>query len=201
VEQLRIAIGAVQLAGAESRVRRIHAEMNMMPSKAKTVSMFPRAFMKLAAAAVVVMALAAGWFYSVSSTDRIVADHFVPYTLDASRGGNKFTAREEAYSKGDYAAVTASVGMAPWSSRDSLLTALSFYNTGKFNEASDWLKPLQRSPEMHSDAEYYLAYTNLAMGKRDEALELFRKIEADPTHLYHDAVSSSMLRKIGFRSR
>lgn len=201
VEQLRIAIGAVQLAGAESAVKKIHAEMRMKPGGAKTVSMFPRMIVRMAAAAAVVLMLAAGWLYTISSTDNIIEDHFVSYSIDASRSGSKFTPLQEAYSKGQYEAVLGAYDSRSFSAQDSLLVGLSYYKTAKYDDAERFLAPLRRSPLYGADADYYLAFTYLGQGKRQEALLIFRNIHDDARHLYHSAVPSSMLRKLGFRSR
>lgn len=200
LSQLKAAIGAVQLAGAESRVRQIHEEMRMKPGKAKTVPMFPRYFMRVAAAAVLLLCLAAGWFYSISSADRISADHFVPYVPDASRSAGGSAAIEDAFRKGDHATVLGVAGNGTLRSGDSLLVALAFYNTGRYPEAEHWLRALQRSPQYHWDADYYLAFTCLMEHKRSESLDIFRKIHQDAGHLYHSSVTTMMLRKLGFRS-
>jgi len=203
VESLMLARKAVEYYGIHDEVSKVRKEFQQgtTQQKAKVVRMKkPLRYILMAAASVILIGLIAiGYLFYQLSPEKVYNEGFVSYNLPVARGSNvSATSIENAYQKKDYNQVIELSKTSPVSEKEQLLTGLSFMQLNQFNEASIQFREILKVPHSNykPDAEYYLALSQLRMKQYDEALDIFRKIHADESHLYHKQVSSGLLREI-----
>lgn len=205
LDALRLAREAVQLAGTSHTVHRVHQEF--VTARQEEVAPAPvvrsmgrQIIWRVAAAVAAMVMLTAGWWMSRTTDRAIYADHFVDFSVSASRDQGSKDQMGSSFREGNDKAVIALSGKGPLSGQDSLLTGIAYLHLGQYDPAISWLRPLSVSGAFAEDAMYYLAFAWLGKGEDAEALALLEKIHADPAHLYHAAVTSSLIRKVKFRT-
>ena len=204
LESLTLARKAVEYYGihdAVSKVRKEFQQGTTSQQEAKVVKLRkPLRYILMAAASVILIGLIAiGYLFYQLSPEKVYNESFVSYNLPVARGTNVSETRiENAYQKKDYKQVIELSKTIPLAEKDQLLTGLSFMQLNRFNEASGAFAKIlnNQNSNYRTDAEYYLALSYLRLKQYDKALDIFRKINADETHLYHKQVSSKFLREI-----
>lgn len=205
LDALRLAREAVQFAGTSDTVHRVHQEFvsarqeESVPAPVVR-SMGRQTLWRAAAAVAALVMLTAGWWMNQTTDRAIYADHFVNFSVSASRDQVSKDQIGSSFREGNYKAVIELSGKGPLGAQDSLLTGIAYFQLKQFEPAVSWLRPLSVSGAFAEDATYYLAFALLGKGDDAEALALFEKIQADPSHLYHAAVTSSLIRKVKFRT-
>ncbi|WP_431215418.1 tetratricopeptide repeat protein [Puia sp. P3] len=149
------------------------------------------------------LTLATLYMYRQLKPSNIYRENFYPYVLTSDRSEKEQDTLSSAYKKGHMTEVRAifSTLRSP-SARDYFLAANSFLALGKPDSAiASFRKLLQLDRQLHQhefeeDTEYYLAMSYLRAGLIADALPLFRKIQAEPQHPYHDKVGSWLIRRL-----
>ncbi len=206
LEELKFAIQAVKFGGMAEKVKGIHRQMapqlaTVKHSPGRTVRMFSRRTMSLAASIVIGLAMLGGWWAYKMQAAQIFEDHYVEFSLTEARGDSGLSGISDQFNQKNYREVIGNTGRKDLGSQDSLLIALSFLHEQQNEKAEAWLKAIQQQSTDHrDDADYYLAFTYLAQKKYEKSYELFKAIHDDPRHLYHAAVTELLLNKIAFKT-
>ncbi|HLO82093.1 MAG TPA: tetratricopeptide repeat protein [Chitinophagaceae bacterium] len=206
LEELKLAIHAVKFGGLSEKVKGIHKEMStkrlaVKPGAGRTVRMFSRRTMSLAASIVIGLAMLGGWWVYKMQADQIFEDHYVEFSVTQARGDGKPSGISGQYNQKNYAELIRNAGRKDLGSQDSLIIALSFLHEKQYDKAEAWLTAIQQQSTTHrDDADYYLAFTWLAQKQYEKSYELFKAIHDDPGHLYHSAVTELLLNKIAFKN-
>jgi hypothetical protein len=206
LEELKLAIHAVKFGGMAEKVKSIQREMSPKLSAAKqspgrTVRMFSRRTMGLAASIVIGMTMLGGWWAYKMQAGQIFDDHYVEFSLTEARGDSKRSGISGPFNQKNFAEVIRNADRKDLGSQDSLLIALSFLHDKQYEKTEAWLKAIQQQSADHrEDADYYLAFTFLAQKQYEKSYDLFKAIHDNPGHLYHAAVSELLLNKIAFKN-
>ncbi len=151
------------------------------------------------AAGLIIVAVSTALFYlnSVKRTD-LYESLYVEYKLPVTRASEDTPTRMDSlYVNGSYELAMAYYNtLVDKSPRDYFLGGMIFLRLGSHQEAINVFTTLQENNTIigtnyfSEEIDYYLALSNLRNGNYDEAIKLFEKIKADPSHLYHANVSS-----------
>ncbi|MFL5811565.1 MAG: hypothetical protein ACJ749_18725 [Flavisolibacter sp.] len=206
MESLVLARKAVEYYGIHEEVSKVRKEFQQTTGsqqEGKLVKMRrPLRYIFMAAASVLVIGLiAVGYLLYELSPEKVYNESFVSYNISATRGTDaSLTKIEKAYQEKNYSEVIQDSKTNSVSEKDHLLTGLSYMQLKRFNEATGQFGEILKDAHAtyKPDAEYYLALSQLRLKKYDEALVIFKKINADQSHLYHKQVSSGMLREIAW---
>ncbi len=209
LESLQSTREAVKMYGLQQKVAGIHSQMMQeMRSPVKKISSSRRILrygIAVAASVILIVGGIIGYnFYNLSS-NKVFAGNYHPYELNTMRDGD--TARlspvEKAYREKDYKkAVDIHEMYDPNPPKETFLIGMSFIELGKNAEAIEELKKVIARNEANKtsifkeEAEYYLALTYIRNRDYDYALDLLRKIQEDPGHLYHEKVNRKLIRQV-----
>lgn len=202
LEKLQVAIQAVRQLGTTQQVAAIHAGMmkELKPVPAHVVSFRKPIRITLAVAASLFVVFAGVRLYlsSQASPEKVYSDVFIDFNVSAARGSEEnMSVIEKHYGEGNYTAVLSDVHLINMDPKDSLLLGLSYLKTSRTNQAVGILQRLAASTnEFQQDAEFYLSLAHLKIKNYDASLNLLKKIQATPTHLYHERVSDDTLQDL-----
>lgn len=209
LERLKLAQQAFKMYARQQQVSSIHSEMmKEKPLKARAPVRTLGRVMRVAAL-IIVLALVAGLVqYSLLDAERLYRSHYESYTLGTPRDATKASTLEQAYRNNDMALVVSLYeSNAAKQPADDFLAAQAYLALDnpqkaiaafeaqlKANAAANF-KPYQ------DDGEYYLALAWLKAGRTGKALPLFEKIHDEPSHAYHNEISSWYLTKLRWLMR
>lgn len=198
-QYLQLAVEAVeyaalydQVAAVKENFRTIQPIEVLQASGKKTVRIWMRPVMRVAAT---VLALIVGTiaykYFSVSAT-HVYDKTFILYNLTTSRGQASITDIEQAYRLHNWTGVIAATHHSSLSDNKALfLVAMAHLQLKNFAAASQLFERVLRNNAQTGDdyfrdeAQFYLAMCNLADNHTAKAIELLQQIRADKNHLYH----------------
>lgn len=203
LEDLQVALEAVRQVGVAERVQRIHQEMMTElaeePSRpAVPVRKIVRWGLAVAASVVFLVVAIGGWQLYRLTPDAVYEEHFTEYTVSTTRSvPSASSVVGRLYNERNYPGVLQASESTSLSGQDSLLVGLAYLHTGALPQAIRWLQTIERGGGAYrQDAQYYLSLAYLRERRLSEALVLMQQINNDPSHLYHQQVPHSLLRKV-----
>jgi hypothetical protein len=203
VETLRIAIEGFRQQALRDKVASIHSVMvSEMEGTVKTAKVVPfrrivRYSLSVAAVIFFIFIGIGGYYYMQLNPAKVYNENFVDYTVAGTRGSTgKTSVVEDLYKQSKYAEVTRDATSSV-NSKDSLLVALSWLKINQPAPSIEWLSPLTKTAgSVQQDAEYYLSLAFVKNHSYDKALALMKKINNDPSHIYHKQVNKSLIRQV-----
>lgn len=207
-ENLLATTEAVRLYGLQQKVGTIHHEMmSEWQAPVKTISPVRRiARYTLAVAAgvlLVVLGITGYNFYQLSA-DKIFTGNYSYYELSNTRGaGTEATTAEKAYAEKRYADVIKIYDSGNEAGQQTAfiagVSALELDNSTRAIACFKEVIALNRQAGeklLEDEAEYYLSLSYIRNGDYDYALELMKKIQEDPGHLYREKITDKLIRQV-----
>ena len=200
LKSLQVAREAIRYYGIRKQVELVRRERKAAQS-AKVISIRSVVRYSLAIASCAVLIIVGVSIYNRSSPtpDSVYRETYVGYHLPESRSARtEFSPIEKAYEQKNYSNVLQLAGKGRLSPKELLLVGISALETGRLNTAVADLEPLvqDQQGEYREDAEYYLALSYLKNKDYTKALPLFRKIQANEQHLYHQQISEKAVKEV-----
>jgi len=209
LESLKATREAVKMFGLRQKVSGIHQQMMQeMKAPARKISSSRRIIrysIAVAASVVLIAGSLIGYNFYTLSSSKVFASQYHPYELGTVRDGGNLpeSSVETTYRERNYKKVTELYAAGNFqSAKEIFLAGMSFVEQGDNNKAIIELKKLiaendtARSGLLKDEAEYYLALTYIRNRDYDFALDLLRKINDNPEHLYHDKVTGKLIRQV-----
>jgi tetratricopeptide (TPR) repeat protein len=202
LESLQITMQAIRQYGAIQAVGNVHQEMmkELKQKQQPGVIHFSKYIRyTLAAAACLLLLFVGSKLLTPSvSPEKIYQDAFVDYNVSTARGSiTNSSLIEQQYQQKNYAAVTSSIRSRKLSAKDSLLIGLSYLQTNKPSQAAGFFERLANTDnDFRQDAEFYLSLSYLKEKRYQQALNLLKKINEDPAHLYHEQIDKEMIEDV-----
>jgi hypothetical protein len=199
LSSLRLAISAVDQFGTIDKIRNIHNQIFQESAerrKSRVIPMRKAARYALAVAASTALIFFVFRFFAPRAVDAntLYLQAYVDYQVSATRGNKGLDSTEVLFSRKDHQGVISRAGIIDVKgAKDSLLTGLSFLQTGREKDAISWLQPLTSSQQVGQDAEFYLAMAYLKERSYEQAGNLIRKIYSSPDHLYRERFNQEYL--------
>jgi tetratricopeptide (TPR) repeat protein len=143
--------------------------------------------------------------YTTNSSNELYSKIYQPYDLTTDRGISDITTHTMVrdFKNRDFQAVIKIYERLTVSnSREKFLAAYAYLETGNFGKAIDLLNDLLKFNQANKlrlyndEAEYYLGLSYLKVQKFEEAEAVFKKIQENPNHTFHDKISKWTLRRI-----
>ncbi|MFI5152245.1 MAG: tol-pal system YbgF family protein [Chitinophagales bacterium] len=199
--ELQIAVLAIRESGLNDQVSAIRNEFKTGSSaQAKKPAGIVRTMYKntLRVAASIIILLGAATVYKYATVNSVAfyRDHYTSYALSTSRGAENINPMEKAYRDKDWNAVINQFNTATDKNVKSMfLTAMASLELKNYGSAIDLFNQVlekdKQSAEsyFHDEAEYYLALSYLGDHQTGKAIELLKRIKADPNHLYYQPVN------------
>jgi tetratricopeptide (TPR) repeat protein len=208
LETHRSAAVAVQRYNILQQVQQVHnAYLQQTPevvgNKEETAKVIPirrpvRAIMRIAAAAVLVLAVVTSWQYFANSPTKLFSEAYSTYYIDKDRGengastmlmvtefrANNFVRVTELYRQ------TATPG-----ARECFLAGSAYLELNQPREAITVFQQLldqnkNKAEKLYNDeAEYYQGLAHLKAGQYREAYNIFNHIRNDKDHTYQSKIS------------
>lgn len=128
---------------------------------------------------------------------------YQPYQVPVYRSENKVTAMVELYRQKQFGELV--LGYEKTTAPDNqqhLLAGLSYAALEQWNQATQAFQAIldanQNSPDPHfqDEAQFYGGLAYLKAGSLEKSIELFRIIQTDPQHLYHNQISQNQLNEL-----
>lgn len=199
---------AVKLYGLQQKIGTIHGEMmTELQTPVKTISPVRRIVrysVAVAASVLLIVLGITGYNFYKLSPDKVFTDNYSFYELSNTRGtGSAITSAEKAYQEKNYKEVISihDQGSETGQQTEFLagLSALELDNNSKaitcFKEVMETNR--QASNKLLEDeAEYYLSLSYVRNRDYDYALELMKKIQDDPGHLYNEKITGKLIRQV-----
>ncbi len=201
---------AIRLYGLQQQVASIHKEMmeevtpavTQMGSRRKLVRY---SFAVAASILLVIGSILVFNFYNLSSS-KVFSSNYQSYELRTMRDADtqQLSPVEKAYREKDYRKTVEAI-LPPNRSasiQDNFIAAMAFSELGNSSGAIEHLQLVlemckqQKRNEYKQESEYYLALNYIRNKDHDLALEQLRRIKEDPTHLYHQKVTSKLIRQV-----
>lgn len=207
-EGLLMAREAIRSYGLKERVANVHREMmkELKTTPIRTISPARRIIrysIAVAASILIIVLAVAGYNFYMLSSNKVFADNYHSYELSVMRDSSQSLSElEKAYVDKNYSGVIQQSYNRPYTIKENFLRAMSYLELGNNPRAIEAFKQVIAKNEssgttlMKDDAEYYLALTYLRNRDFDLALDLLEKIRANPRHLYHEKVSSKLIRRV-----
>lgn len=202
---------AVKLYGLQQKIGAIHRDMMtelQNPVKpVKTISPVRRIVrysIAVAASVLLVVLGITGYNFYQLSPDKVFTENYSFYELSNTRGtGSAITAAEKAYGEKNYKEV---IRLHEQGSEAGQLTeflaGLSALELDNNSKAITCFKEVMETNRqagdklLQDDAEYYLSLSYIRNRDYDFALELLKKIQDDPGHLYHEKITGKLIRQV-----
>ena len=199
---LQTALLAIREAGLNDQVSAIRREFESAASVKRNkpsgiVRTMYRITMRVAASIIILIGAAGVYKYATVNSAAFYAHHYTSYELSTSRGAELIDPIERAYRNRDWKAVVnrfnETMDKDP---KSTFLAAMANLELKKYPSAISLFhrvldKEKQSGQEyFHDEAEYYLALSYLGDHQSLKAIELLKKIKADPGHLYNQIVSN-----------
>lgn len=161
----------------------------------------------MAAAASIILIAGGIFLYSFLSVSpgKVFSSNYRSYELSTMRDGDtqQVSSVEKAYREKDYTkAIEAYTPNPSTTIKDNFLAAMSYIELGNSKDAIELFKKvleqdeLQKSNFLKDESEYYLALSYIRNKEPKTALELLRKIKDNPNHLYHEKITSKLIRQV-----
>ena len=210
LNNLRLAKESIRSYGLAGRVGKIHKEMmNEIPHSTPVIQISRRRqiirYSIAVAAALLILFVGFKMFQDNNMTaDQLYADNYKAYELTTLRSGEtEPTIFEKAYRDKNYNEVITLYSSAnPDDIQANFLTAMSHLELKEYDKAIENFKKnleLNKAAGTHlwqDQSEYYMALAYLKTENYSSSLELFQKINNDTEHLYHEKVSSKLLKQV-----
>lgn len=195
-QYLQLATEAIEYDGLYHQVTAVREQYRATQQAAqrRTVPLF-RKVLRVAAAVIILAGAIGAYQYFSTSAAGFYQDHYASFELPVDRGTPEAGPLEQAYRNKEWAAV---ITLAPQGNdtdnKTLFLTGMAHLELKQFNEAvvkfENILANNKRTgdPYFQDEAEYYLALGLMADHQSEKARSLFKKIKADPQHLFHEKV-------------
>lgn len=199
---------AVKLYGLQQKIGTIHREMmTELQTPVRTISPVRRIVrysVAVAASVLLVVLGITGYNFYKLSPDKVFTDNYSSYELSNTRGtGSEITAAEKAYQEKNYKEV---INIHDSGSEAGQLTqflaGLSSLELDNNSKAITCFKEVIETNRQTNDklledeAEYYLSLSYIRNRDYDYALEILKKIQDDPGHLYNEKITSQLMRQV-----
>jgi tetratricopeptide (TPR) repeat protein len=160
--------------------------------------------MRIAASLLLLIGSWLGFQYATNSSNELYSTIYQPYDLTTDRGIGDITTHTMVrdFKNRDFQAVIKIYERLTVSnSREKFLAAYAYHETGNFGKAIDLLNDLLEFNQtnklrLYDEAEYYLGLSYLKVQKFEEAEAVFKKIQENSNHTFHDKISKWTLRRI-----
>ncbi len=199
---------AVKHYGLRQKVTSIHGQMmDEMQAPVRKISPVRKNIRYAFGVAASLLLLIGGYMvynFLTLSPDKVFASNYRVYEITTMRNGTAgfISIIEESYAKKEYAKVVSIAFDRPFTLKEIFLRAMAFVEVGtnvnaitEFKQVID-SKEVAKSNLLKHEAEYYLALTYIRNKDYDFALELLKKIQNDPNHLYNEKVSRKLIRQV-----
>jgi predicted negative regulator of RcsB-dependent stress response len=207
LDSLLITREAVKHYGLQQKVASIHQEM-MEEKKApvKQITSARRSLRYAIAIAAGVLLIIAGFvgynFYTLSS-EKIFAANYQSYELNNVRDvGADDSEIESTYKRKDFKGVISFSYERPFTVKENFLRGMAFAEMAdNTNTIQSFKTVIEDNKTAHTniyndEAEFYLALAYIRNKDFDFALDILKKIQSDPEHLYYNRVSSKLIRQV-----
>jgi hypothetical protein len=205
LEDLRIAREALVQYGLRARVADIHGsmmkELKVPVRRMSTTRRAVRYGMSIAAGVILLVGAFMAYNFFTLSADGFYLSHYRAYEVGTTRSAGADENIQNAYRDKKYNEVIGIYRTRDSSSTTGFLAAMSFLQVNDIQSAIGVLERLssgtgEENKQFMEEAEFYLALAYVKNRDFDLALPLLEKIHDQPTHLYHEKVSSKMVRKV-----
>jgi tetratricopeptide (TPR) repeat protein len=204
LENLRLAKEAVRYYSIQSAVANVGAEWKHSHSvpeerpKAKVVSLKRVGLYALATACILFAVIRISLFFNSHLTpERVYQEAYVDYKPGSSRSAKQSgTSIILAYQQNNYQEVIRLSHNGNLTPQEQLITAIAYLKANKAADAVPYLEALQSNTTYHQDSEFYLALAYLKIRQFDKSLNLLKKIQSDPNHLYHQQVDEKIINEV-----
>ena len=201
--RLKLAIQAVKHLGTTQKVAGIHQQMmsELKPERKSRVVPLSKAIRYTMSVAASILVLFIGvriYMAAQTSPEKLYNEAFVDFNTSGTRSVNSNLSEiEKHYQQKNYNGVTNAVRTIRLDPKDSLLLGLSYLQTERTNQAISIFQNLASSAnDFQQDGEFYLSLSYLKNRDYEKALPLMQKIEANPTHLYHQQFTNDFIEKV-----
>lgn len=206
-ESLLLTREAVKQYGLKQKVSSVHKEMikeRQVPVKKLSNANRPlRYAIAIAASILLIIGGYIGYNFYVLSSERVFAANFQSYELNTVRDAvTTETEMEKTYKEGKYKEVIEFSYDRPFTIKEDFLRAMAFSETGDNSNAILSFKRVMEENKtagtsiFNDEAEFYLALVYIRNKDFDFALELLKKIQSDPEHLYYSSVTKKLVRQV-----
>lgn len=200
---LQVAVQAVKHLGTTQQVQAVHSDMmkELKPERKATLVFFGKTlrYTLAIAASLVVLFIGVKLYRAAQvSPENLYSESFVDFNVSAAReAGGRLSEIETLYRQKDYKAITGSVRSINLNAKDSLLIGLAYLQTNRAPQAIGFFQALAFSAnDYQQDAEFYLALSHLKNKAYAKAVPLMEKISANPSHLYHEQLTTDVVEKV-----
>ncbi|ULQ52053.1 hypothetical protein [Flavihumibacter fluvii] len=206
--RLKLSREAIRLQGVTEKVGNIHHQMMRELQQGKSQQQTPvvrlfRPFMRIAAAVLVFVGIAAVYQYSQLSTERLYEGNYIAYSAGERRGQLQESPVEQAFKTGQpEKVILAFKSIQQPTVQDYFYAGNAYLEQGQAAVAIQQFLKVQElnaanpPASFEDDTDYYLAMAYLKNGQAKEASNLLEKIHQTKGHLYHDKVSNWFLWKL-----
>jgi hypothetical protein len=194
---------AIRLSGLQKRVGTIHSEMMKelaAPVKSIHANKKPFRYAMIAAASIIVLigATLAYNYFSITP-GKVFSLNYRSYQLTTMRDQNSGEQSniEKLYRTGNYGGVVkqSDIGGTILSQKDIFLRAISFMELADYEHAREQFLKISQ-PDLLPQTEFYLALDYIQLKDYEHALTLLTSIHANPNHIYHEEVTTRLLRQV-----
>jgi tetratricopeptide (TPR) repeat protein len=204
---------AIRYYGLKEKVKDLHETMMeemrepVKHLQTKPASSGRRMFRYAASIAASILLLVGGYFvynFVTLSSDNVYSANYQKYELTTNRDGvAPETATEKAYRADNYKEVvrisTAKEDTTQKGIFLSGLAAMELNDNTKaitcFSEVLDTNKKVTVK-SLNDEAEYYLSLSYIRNKDYDYALDIMQAIKDDPAHVYHEKITSKLIRQV-----
>lgn len=207
LENLRLAKEAMKSYGLKNKVSAIHtammSELKMDASpKTGVVRNLLWYSLRIAALAIFVTGSFILYQYFTASPQKLFSENFHAFNLRQTRGAAA-SPLQDAYKKENMQEVIQQFALLKDPQpEDYFLAGNAFLSTGQPLKAIENFADLQQKNKINNthyfeeDAEYYLALSYIANSEPAKAIPLFKKINTDINHPYHQKVNNWFITKL-----
>jgi hypothetical protein len=200
LEYLKLAVETVRLDTIQSKVSAIRnaqttgrvVNIEEKSGRTEVRNMFGKS-LRIAAVFITLMGLTILYKYISVSNESVYDKQFTGYELNNSRSTGNQDLIAEAYQNRDWNKVISLYqSRNPESNKASFIAGISEMQLKKFPEAITIFENILKSPDaaFHEESEYYLALASLMNHDEIKAVQLLKKIKANPSHTYYPVANN-----------
>jgi tetratricopeptide (TPR) repeat protein len=206
LQSLQLTRDAVRSYGLKQKIASLHEkmmdELSAPVRKISPTRRFVQYSLAIAASLLLIFISIQAYTFFTLSPGKLFSQNYKSYGLNTVRGsGTEQTAIEKAYLEKKYAEVS---GLAENSTdiEANFLAAMSNMELKNVSKAIEEYKKVITLNEAANtnvykdESEYYLALAYMENKNYKESLSLMERIHEDPNHLYHEKISSKLIRKV-----